>query len=1515
MTTSDQHHSQDDEVVTQIQPQITIVANTNAKFPYLKKGEYDIWAMKMQNCITNSDLPYWNIFQNGNSHKKTTKDSSGAIKICPPMSADEHLAVQRETKARTILLSALPDDLMGDFYHLDDAKEIWQAIKARFGGNEESKKMQKSFLKQEFEEFKITEAEDVNLKFLKAMPPFWSQVTFVLKTKEELKYLSFDDLYNKLKSLEFDVKGHAPKPSSLANAAFVSTVSTNNDTISNHSSSYTTSPSYSGNREASSSHGGVVDDIEKLGLEELDLKWQMAMLSIKGHFARECRAKASQDSQRYSAYKTQNAGKKTDDSQALVYVDTFINWQDHEDAHVDEGALKVYGMIAGMENDPYSESEATSEFAMMGFTTDKETKLDDKIANTAKWLQSSKNLFKLIDSSMSVKDKVGLGYGSYENELYIDNEPSIFDSRPEDWLGKPLYSWFTKESDMHGVPPPMTGNYMPTPVHVEIDESQFSYGQKQTNISETSSENVETCESNGDESNESENNNFDSSESNFSVSTLESESETIVESEPNVVMPKVWTDAPIIEEVDSNNEYVVTPGKANKKPSHTDNKYAKFINTPRDLGNKHDSRRHMGKQVGEGYAFPKKACFVCGSLSHLIKDCDFHEKRMAQEQAMPKQTEKTNGMVLLQSGIVDLSSTRPNLSTPVPTGRQNLSQPVTIGRQNLPTPVPTGKAVPAGRPNYPILVASGRQNYPNLVTSGRTNNTGNPHKLTEDLRIVDSGCSRSMTRNRHRKDYWVLVTNPHNKTPYELLTGIVPTINYLKPFGCHVTILNTIDQLGKFDGKSDEGFLVGYSTQGKAYRVYNLASKRVEETRNVKFLENRPNVAQTGPSNATTNNAGSQDTNDSDTDDDQDIIILPSYPSNATSLPSQMEPQDSSSVKSYSSPVVEGTQDEKEELTSLKRQAHEANAEAERLGLEFAQDEEDLVFRAAKSFQATSANAVTPGSTPVTPDSAPFATSTSPGILYAGASYLRYPHPSTFANECATGVPNSKDIYDNPSSGVFTSSSYDDEEPRADLTNMSSTVNVNPTSTKRINSAHPSSLIIGDIASPVQTRSRVNKSSNGESALVCYIKDQRRNNHTHFHHYLFACFLSQTEPRSVAQALEDPSWVEVMQEEMQQFQFQNVWILVDLPPGKGAIRTKWILKNKKDARGIVIRSKARLLAKGHRQEEVIDYDEVFAPVARIEAIRLFLAYASFIGFMVYQMDVKSAFPYGKIKEEAPRAWYATLSTFLLKHGYRRGTIDKTLFIKKDSKDIILVQVYVDDIIFGSTKKAWCDEFEALMQSEFEMSSMGELTFLLGLQVEQRSDRIFISQDKYVAEILRNLESIKTATTPYKPQKPKDKNSPDDDVNVYLYKSMIGSLIIFKYLKGQPKLGLWYPRDSPFELEAYTDSDYAGNHNDRKSTTGGCQFLGRRLISWQCKKQTIVATSSTKAEYVAVAHCCGQSTTLKYAISYDPIIYDSLVKQFWRTASLRPTELGPPAIVATIDGAQYTISEASVRSNL
>nr|GEX73586.1 putative ribonuclease H-like domain-containing protein [Tanacetum cinerariifolium] len=241
---------------------------------------------------------------------------------------------------------------------------------------------------------------------------------------------------------------------------------------------------------------------------------------------------------------------------------------------------------------------------------------------------------------------------------------------------------------------------------------------------------------------------------------------------------------------------------------------------------------------------------------------------------------------------------------------------------------------------------------------------------------------------------------------------------------------------------------------------------------------------------------------------------------------------------------------------------------------------------------------------------------------------------------------------------------------------------------------------------------------------------------------------------------------------------------------------------------------------------------------------------------------------------------------------QRGQIDKTLLIKRLKGDILLVQVYVDDIIFGSTKKSICDEFEQIMHNKFQISSMGELTFFLGLQVQQKEDGIFINQDKYVGEIRKKFGffSIRSANIPMETHKPLTKDENGEDVDVYLYRSMIESSMyltssrpdimflvcacsrfqvqpkvshlhavkrIFRYLKGQPKLGLWYPKDSPLTLEDFSDSDYAGANLDRKSTTGGCQFLGSRLISCQCKKQTVVANSTTEAEYIAASHYYGK----------------------------------------------------------
>ncbi|GKB85003.1 putative ribonuclease H-like domain-containing protein [Tanacetum coccineum] len=353
----------------------------------------------------------------------------------------------------------------------------------------------------------------------------------------------------------------------------------------------------------------------------------------------------------------------------------------------------------------------------------------------------------------------------------------------------------------------------------------------------------------------------------------------------------------------------------------------------------------------------------------------------------------------------------------------------------------------------------------------------------------------------------------------------------------------------------------------------------------------------------------------------------------------------------------------------------------------------------------------------------------------------------------------------------------DEDEPEVDLGNITNSYTVPTTPNTRIHKDHPIENVIGDVKSIVQTRRMAKPTS--EQGFLNAIYEQKT--HDTLNTCLYACFLLQTEP-------------------------------TNLPFGKRAIRTKWAFRNKKDEMGIVIRNTARLVAQGHRQEEGIDYKEVFAPVARIEAIRLFLAYASFMGFLVYQMDVKSAFLFGTIEEED----YVT---------------QPPGFKDPDHPDKVykVVKVYVDDIIFGSTNKDMCTGFEKLMKDKFQMSSMGELTLFLGLQVQQKEDGIFII----------DLE------------KPLVKDGDVDDVDVHLYRSMIGSLMyltasrpdimfavcacarfqvtpktshllavkrIFRYLKGKPTLGLWYSRDSPFELVAYTDSDYAGATQDRKSTT-------------------------------------------------------------------------------------------------
>ncbi|GJR30466.1 retrovirus-related pol polyprotein from transposon TNT 1-94 [Tanacetum coccineum] len=378
-----------------------------------------------------------------------------------------------------------------------------------------------------------------------------------------------------------------------------------------------------------------------------------------------------------------------------------------------------------------------------------------------------------------------------------------------------------------------------------------------------------------------------------------------------------------------------------------------------------------------------------------------------------------------------------------------------------------------------------------------------------------------------------------------------------------------------------------------------------------------------------------------------------------------------------------------------------------------------------------------------------------------------------------------------------------------------------------------------------------------------------------------------------------------------------------------------VFRNKLEKNGVVSRNKARLVAQGYNQQEGIDYDETYAPVARLESIRILLAYACALDFKLFQMDVKSAFLNGFINEEvyvaqpprfidfekpdhvyklkkalyglkqAPKAWYDRLKAFLIKHEYKMGMVDNTLFTKKKSSNLIIVQIYVDDIIFGSTCQDMCDEFAKIMHDEFEMSMMGELNFFLGLQIKQMEDGIFFNQSKYIKEMLKKfgLEDSKPMKTPMSSDTKLTKDEECESVDSTKYRGMIGSLLylttsrpdimfsvclcarfqeapktshleavkrIFQYIKGTMHLGLWYHKGTSIETVVYANSDHAGDYVDRKSTSGICTFVGCCLTSWFSKKQTALVISTTEAEYVSAGKACQQALWMKQALLDDSL---------------------------------------------
>ncbi|GJS78687.1 retrovirus-related pol polyprotein from transposon TNT 1-94 [Tanacetum coccineum] len=365
------------------------------------------------------------------------------------------------------------------------------------------------------------------------------------------------------------------------------------------------------------------------------------------------------------------------------------------------------------------------------------------------------------------------------------------------------------------------------------------------------------------------------------------------------------------------------------------------------------------------------------------------------------------------------------------------------------------------------------------------------------------------------------------------------------------------------------------------------------------------------------------------------------------------------------------------------------------------------------------------------------------------------------------------------------------------------------------------------------------------------------------------------------------------------------------------ITLKWIYKVKLDELGGILKNKARLVARCYRQEEGIDFEESFASVARLEAIRNFLAFAAHMNMVVYQIDVKTMFLNGNMREEvyvsqpdgfmdkdnpnhvykqkkalyrlkqAPHTWYDMLSSFLISQDFSKGSVDPTLFIRRDGKELLLVQIYVDDIIFAASTPELCDLFSKIMCSKFKMSMMGKISFFLGLQISQNPRGIFINQSKYALESLKKygFDSCDPVDTPMVEKSKLDEDKEGKAVDPSHYRGMIGTLLyltasrpdlqfaicmcaryqarptekhlntvkrIFRYLKGTVHRGLWYLKDSSIALTAFADADHAGCQDTRRSTSGSMQLLGDRLVSWSSKRQKSAAISSTEAEYIALS---------------------------------------------------------------
>ncbi|GJS24259.1 putative ribonuclease H-like domain-containing protein [Tanacetum coccineum] len=1329
--------------------------------------------------------------ENGNSFKPlvqttTNTDGTSTSKIPGPVTNDEKTQRKNDVKARSMLLMALPNEHQLTFNEYKDGKTLFAAITTRLGESLDSIfNRLKKIVSQLAILGETISQEDLNLKFLRSLPFEWNTHVVVWRNKPDLDTMIFDDLYNNFKIVEQKVKRTTISSSSsnYQNMAFVSSLSSTNEvntaygvstaniqgsTASTQFSTASTLVSTANLRqEGFSKKTGkkiTINGSDTAGAGYDKSKVECFNCHKMGHIARECRGHRNNQETR---------SKNQDNSRRAINVEETSS----------KAMLAIDG--AGFDWSYIAEEEVSTNVALMDFSDSEvyNNKTCSKIC-----LKSFETLKTQLDDLRVEYNKSEFNLATYKRGLASVEEQLVFYKKNEVLFCEQIgvlnrdISYKDSEisvlkSELEKLKQEKESNQLKIDkfdnaskidryvIKVErFQQPEFEgYGPKTSKkASEDTSSEVREIPKNTS---------VEKLESKVKVTRL-----TAISMKGKGWLKAVNTVRPNSAVVNAVRENQANAVKASACWGHPQNLDQGYVNSgcsrhkTWNMSYLSDFKEFDGGYVtfgggAKGGKITGKECLTCLVAKVTLDESMLWHKRLGHIYF------KTINKLVKENLVRGLPSKRfENEQTCVAClkGKQHKASSTKDETTGILKKFITEIENLVDK-KVKIIRCDNRTEFKKSVLNDFCALKGIRREFSVARTPQQNGVAerRNMTLIEDARTM-VLVVKPHNKTPYELFRGRKPSLSFMRPFGCHVTILNTLHPLGKFDGKSDKGFFIRYLISSKAFRVYNIRTRKVEENLHVRFLEDKLIIVGNGPKwlfdidvltksmnyvpvAAGTNSndfAGTQDSigvghSSKDIESIQDYILMPLWKDgllfdSSSKNDSNDEPQPSSDA---------GKKDDENPSKDSKVDDYEM----------------------------------------------PEKNNSTNNVNTAGLNL----------NTASTNINIGSENINTISPPVNTvSSSYDDFfDDEADFTTISSSYTVPITHNTRIHKVHSLNNVIKSVLSGVQIR-RMTKPAD-EQGFISAVYEGKTHEDLH---------------------------------------------TLDLPKGKRAIGTKWIFRNKKDERGIVIRNKARLVTQGYTQEEGINYDKVFAPSAFLYGtIEEEVYVCQPLGFedldypdKVYKV-VKAL--YGL--HQAPRAWYETLANCLLDNGFQRGKIDETLFIKKQKGDLLLVQIYVDDIIFASTKKELCTAFEKLMKD---------------------------NQDKYVADILRMFSfiDVRTASTPMDREKPLLKDPDGDDIDVHLYRSMIGSLMYLTssrpdimYLKGQPKLGLWYPRDSPFDLVAYSDSDYAGASLDRKSTTGGCLFLGCILISWQCNEQTMVATSSTEAEYVAAASCYGQIVIFKF----------------------------------------------------